>query len=200
MPVSGEIRTIDPRTLGVRELYTIMTSIIVPRPIAFVSSISESGVENLAPFSFFMGGGSNPPSLAFSPSMDRGGEKDTLVNIESTREFVVNTVHRPMVEGMNHTSQRLPSHESEWPGSGFTKLPSVVVRPSRVLESLAQFECRLFQVVRHGDGAGSARYVIGEIVALHVPEDLESVNLVSRLGGADYLDMGSPDRFTLPRP
>jgi flavin reductase (DIM6/NTAB) family NADH-FMN oxidoreductase RutF len=198
--VTGEYRTIDPAELGPRELYTIMTSIIVPRPIAFVSSVSPEGVENLAPFSFYMGGGSNPPSLAFSPSLDREGEKDTLRNIEATGEFVVNTVDRPMVDGMNYSSRRLPAHESEWPGSGFSKRSSTAVKPPCVAESLAQFECRLFQIVRHGEGVGSARYVIGEIVALHVPLDLGSLDLVSRLGGADYLDLAANVRFTLPRP
>jgi len=198
--VPSGFRTIDPASLATREIYALLTNIIVPRPIAFVSTISPVGIENLAPFSFFMGGGSNPPSVAFSPSMDREGEKDTLCNIESTGEFVVNTVHRAMADGMNYTSIRLPAEESEWPGSGFTRLDSQRVRPPRVAESLAQFECRLFQIVRHGDGLGAARYIIGEIVTFHVPEGPGTLELIARTGGADYLDLATESRFTLPRP
>lgn len=201
--------TVDFTKLPPREAYAVLTNLVVPRPIAFVSTISESGVLNLAPYSFFMAGGSNPPSLAFSPTVtSQGKEKDTLRNIRANGEFVVNTLHRAMSDGMNATSYAYDADQSEWPSSGFTPIESDIVRPPRVEESLAQLECRLFQVVDHGDGPTAARYVIGEVLRVHLrPEvltdgilDPAKVETIARLGGPDYLDTSSTLRFALPRP
>lgn len=181
------------------ESYAWLTRVIQPRPIAFVSTLGANGVGNLAPFSFFMAGGSNPPSLCFSPVLSGGGvEKDTLRNIRETGEFTVNTVGRAMAEGMNRTSVSMAPHESEWGPSGFTPLASEIVRPPRVTESLAQMECRLFTILEHGEGPTAARYVVGEVLRLHVRED--AFETISRLGGADYLDTATGERFTLDRP
>lgn len=191
------------------QLYDIMTFAIQPRPIAFVSTLDPNGVANLAPFSFFMPGGANPPSLALSVNRGGGGRrKDTLRNIEATGEFVVNTVIRPMAEGMNSTSYAYPAEVSEWEGAGLTPVPSIQVAPPRVAESPFQFECRLYQVVEHGEGAGAAVYVIGEIVELHLAKafwDQGSLRaadyaVLSRLGGAGYLDVGALETFDLARP
>jgi flavin reductase (DIM6/NTAB) family NADH-FMN oxidoreductase RutF len=201
--------TVDFATLPPREAYAVLTHLVVPRPIAFVSTISLEGVLNLAPFSFFMAGGSNPPSVAFSPTLtSKGLEKDTLRNIREQGEFVVNTVHRSMSAGMNATSVALGPDESEWPPSGFTPIPSELVRPPRVEESLAQMECRLFQVVEHGEGPTAARYVIGEVLRVHLRREVltegvldpSKVETIARLGGPDYLDTRRTERFELPRP
>lgn len=195
--------------LSWKEAYTLLTETIAPRPIAFVSTLSPEGVANLAPFSFFIVGGANPPSLAFSPVVGgAGGEKDSLRNVRATGEFVVNLVHREMAEGMNRASASMPPHESEWDVCGFATLPSERVRPARVAESRVQFECRLFQVVEHGDGPGAARYVIGEVVMVHVAAsliregkiDATAVESIARLGGPHYIDMGNLERFELKRP
>ena len=197
--------TLDLATLPPVELYRVLSDLVVPRPIAFVSTIDAVGRTNLAPFSYFMLGGSNPPSLCVSPTLGRGGaEKDTLANIRETGEFVVCLVRRTESEGMNAASAGLPRGESEWSRTGFTPLPSVLVAPPRVAECPAHFECRLHTIVDHGDGSGAARYVIGEIVAVHVADDLvgatDDFAPISRLGGADYLDLANGERFELTRP
>lgn len=196
-------------SLDWRKAYTLLTATVAPRPIAFVSTVSLSGVANLAPFSFFIVGGANPPSLAFSPVLGRDGvEKDTLRNVRETNEFVVNIVHRSMAEGMNRASASLPPHESEWEPSGFTPIASQLVKPARVAESRVQFECRKFEIINHGEGAGAARYIIGEVLMVHIAEELYAegevnpyaVEPIARLGGPGYLDVGGMDQFELMRP
>jgi flavin reductase (DIM6/NTAB) family NADH-FMN oxidoreductase RutF len=201
--------SLDLETMPHHESYALLTSFVQPRPIAFVSTISLSGVLNLAPFSFFMAGGSNPPSLCYSPALSgKSLEKDSLRNVRETREFVVNTVHRAMAQGMNAASASLDPDESEWELTGFTAVPSDVVKPPRVGESFAQMECRLFEIVHHGTGPSSARYVIGEVVRLHARADLwvdgildvARVEAIGRMGGKSYLDTGSLELFQLDRP
>ncbi len=111
---------------------------------------------------------------------------------------MVNSVDRAMAEGMNATSAALAPHESEWDLTLFTPLPSEVVRPPRVGESLAQLECRTFAVVPHGDGPSAARYVIGEVVRLHLHE--AAFETIARMGGPEYLDTATGERFGLNRP
>ena len=194
-----------PRELEGMEVYDLLTNLVVPRPIAFVSSVSADGVPNMAPFSYFNIGGSNPASVVFSPGTLPGGMgKDTLRNIEETREYVINLVTAEVVTGMNETSPNFPPEINEWEMSGLTPVDSDVVKVQRVKECLASFECRLFEVVAHGDGPGSANYVIGEVVKIHAQQaaldDLENFPAVSRLGGPHYLDLGSLKRFSLERP
>lgn len=207
--VGGSFSAINMSELGPTEAYALLTASIAPRPIAFVSTVSEKGVPNLAPFSFFVAGGSNPASLAFSPVLNGDGtEKDTLRNVRSTGEFVVNIVHREMAEGMNRASATLPYETSEWEVSGFTPIPSLLVRPNRVAESRVQFECKVFDIVEHGTGPTAARYVIGEVLTAHVDEafllesqiDADRLDTIARLGGSDYLDTGTMQRFRLSRP
>lgn len=189
------------------EAYEIMASAIVPRPIAFVSTVGASGIANLAPFSFFMAGGANPPSLSLS--INKGAEgrrKDTLRNIEETGEFVVNLVNRSMAAGMNATSKGYDPTTSEWPDSSFTTLPSLVVKPARVAQSPIHFECKLFQVVDHGEESGAAVYVIAEVVAFHVAEPhyedgrISGFDPISRMGGPNYLDVAAMEVFEMIRP
>lgn len=190
-------------------MYDLMAATIVPRPIALVSTVCPEGTANLAPFSFFMPGGTNPPSLAFSPTLGKDGvEKDTLRNIRETGEFVVNLVHRSMADPMNLSAKALPRDESEWEFSGLTMAPCSVVKPARVQESVVSFECRLVQVVGHGEGAGAARYVIGEVVAAHVDERFVQEDLptatgyrpIARMGGAWYFDTDACEPFEMRRP
>jgi flavin reductase (DIM6/NTAB) family NADH-FMN oxidoreductase RutF len=204
-----EYVSFDLEVLPARESYALLTAFVQPRPIAFVSTLGRSGVLNLAPFSFFMAGGSNPPSLCYSPTLtSTGAEKDSLRNVRETSEFVVNTVHRAMAEAMNQTSASVSSEVSEWEGSGFTPIPSHVVRPPRVAESFAQMECRLFEIVHHGTGPSSARYVIGEVVRVHTRAelwingrlDLEQIESIGRTAGSGYVDTGALERFDMERP
>lgn len=191
------------------EAYRILLHCVSPRPIAFVSSLSADGKPNLAPFSYFMAGGANPPSVAFSPSFNRHGEpKDTLRNVEETGEYVINVVSYAMREKMNRTSTEYPYGVSEWEPSGFTPAPSMKVRPARVAESLLAMECRLFQIVPHGGKPLSANYVIGEVVYFHVAEtlmrdgviDASQIDYIGRMGGDWYTRVTPEAMFEMPRP
>lgn len=197
-------RSINPNELSASQIYHLLVNLITPRPIAFVSTLSSSGVPNLAPFSYFQLGGSNPPSICFSPTLDaQAHEKDTLNNLKANGEFVVNLVNRKMAEEMNRTSLRLDPDESEWAETKFTKAPSIVIAPPRVLESPAQLECRVFTIIQHGDGPGAANYVIGEVVWVHLADSdlpLEQIRTLGRMGGSLYVDTAIPELFTLVRP
>jgi flavin reductase (DIM6/NTAB) family NADH-FMN oxidoreductase RutF len=200
-----ETQTLRMSGLSSEEIYGLLSATVVPRPIAFVSTCDKSGVENLAPFSFFMVGGANPASLMYCPTLgSHGQQKDSLRNVLETGEFVVNLVHREMAEGMNATSADFPPDLSEWKVSGFTPVPSVAVRPPRIEESLVQFECRLFRVVEHGDGPGAARYVIGEVLVAHLDRSIAAdpgiFRPISRLGGRRYLDLAELRGFEMQRP
>jgi flavin reductase (DIM6/NTAB) family NADH-FMN oxidoreductase RutF len=201
--------SVDLSELSPREAYSLLVEAVIPRPIAFVSTISAGGVPNLAPFSFFMMGGASPPSVAYSPTLNRDGRpKDSLRNVEETGEFVINTVHREIAEEMNRTSASYPSEVSEWDHSELSPIPSDLVRPMRVAQSLVQFECKVFQIVRHGSGPTSAAYVIGEVVRAHYASELfeegkirhGAIQLLGRVGRAGYLDLADSPTFDMERP
>ena len=144
---------IDPTDLPASDAYAIMLHCVAPRPIAFVSTLSLEGIPNLAPFSYFMAGGANPPSVVISPTTrPDGGKKHTQANIEATGEYVINIVTATIVEQMNQTSADYPDGYSEWEPSGLHPAASVKVKPARVAESPLAIECRLHSVVGHGSG------------------------------------------------
>jgi flavin reductase (DIM6/NTAB) family NADH-FMN oxidoreductase RutF len=199
----------DCARLSSTQAYRLLNHLVAPRPIAFVSTVSADGIPNLAPFSFFMAGGLNPPSIAFSPLTNSHGQpKDTLQNIRATGEFTINVVSDGMQERVNITSIDFESSTSEWEQASFTPAPTVKVLPARVSESLIAMECRLHQIVSHGDGASSANYVIGEVVYFHVAEHLmvngeidpTQVNYISRMGGDWYARVNIDSMFQLSRP
>src|SRR3954465_12808408 len=134
--------------MNVVEVYQFLVGAVTPRPIAWVTTLSPSGVANLAPFSFFNAFGANPPVVVFSPTLRRDGtKKDTLLNLESLGEFVLNAATAPLAERVNLTSKELPPDESEVPLAGLTTVPSVRVRPPRVAESPVNMECVVRQIV-----------------------------------------------------
>lgn len=189
--------------------YDLLIHAVAPRPIAFVSTLSSDGKPNLAPFSFFMAGGANPPSICFSPNTkEDGAPKDTLRNIRETGEYVVHIVSHAMGPGMSATSKALPHGESEWPLSGFTPIPSVKVKPPRVAEAPFAMECRLHAIMPHGTGGDAANYIIGEVVMFHVsPQvltdgkpDPMKIDCLARLGGPWYLRAVPDALFTMQRP
>jgi len=199
--------TIDPATTNTRTTYKLMIGMIVPRPIAFVSTVSASGVLNLAPFSFFTGVGANPPAVCFCPSNRAdGSHKDTLVNIEATGEFVVNVVPEAIAEKMNLCSGEYPPNVDEFALSGLTPVPSLVVKPPRVRESPAAMECRLLQIVRMSTRSDGGNLVIGEVVRFHVDDamisnyhiDPDKLEAIGRMGGPEYTR--TRNRFTMIRP
>jgi flavin reductase (DIM6/NTAB) family NADH-FMN oxidoreductase RutF len=199
---------VDTAGREVRLNYQLLISCIVPRPIAFVSTLSPAGTVNLAPFSFFNGVGGNPPAVMFSPCNSRMGKlKDTVVNLRQLGEFVVNTVPHAIAEAMNDASFEFPPDVSELEQCGFTALPSVHVKPPRVAESPVQMECRLMQIVPVGEGPLAANICIGEVLCFHVasgfqlPEgtvDISKLDAIGRLGGDLY--SFTRERFRMPRP
>ncbi|HKO22842.1 MAG TPA: flavin reductase family protein [Candidatus Eisenbacteria bacterium] len=204
-----KLREIDPAAVPSADLYALLTGIVVPRPIAFVSSLSSTGAANLAPFSFFNAGGANPPSLVFSTvTSGAGRDKDTLHNVRATGEYVVHIAPWNLREKMNQTSADYPPEADEFDLAGFTKAPSVKVKPWRAAECPIAMECRLFQIVRHGEGPFGAHYVIGEVVLFHVAESLlnglrvdsASIDAIARLGGPNYTRVTRDTVFAMPRP
>lgn len=208
-PTSEAFVGFDPAEMSVADAHRLLLHCVAPRPIAFTSTLSPDGRPNLAPFSYFMAGGANPPSVVISPLTTRtGGPKDTLRNIEATGEYVINVATYPIRERLNHASAEFPYGVSEWDEARFISLPSVRVRPARVAESPLAIECRLFQIVRHGSGPLSGNYVIGEVVYFHVARsvlqdgqvDARRIDYLTRMGGDWYARALPEAMFELPRP
>ncbi len=197
---------IDPETFG--NFYRVLTGVVVPRPIAFVSTLSVDGIANLAPYSFFNAVAPDPPTIVFSSSRRAGGKtKDTLTNVEQTGEFVVNVVVDEIAEAMNKTAAEFPVEVNEFEIAGLTEAPSIKVKAPRVAESPVNMECRLKQVVALGrDGENGNGLVIGEIVLLHIRDDLidghrinhQRLKPTGRLAGSMYCR--TDDIFELVRP
>ena len=198
---------IDPERMDPRDRYGLLISLIQPRPIAWVSTRGPDGSLNVAPFSFFTGIAGTPMTLCFAPVRNRHGQKkDTLVNVEATRQFVVNVVSRGLAEKMNQTSADYPYGVSEFEKAGLTPEPSARVKPPRVKEARAAMECELLQVVTLSEGPLGGSLVIGRVVHVHVDDaiwkderlDHRDLDTVGRLEGAWYA--GVKDDFELPRP
>jgi len=207
--MNSEFLNVDPAELSLADAHRLLLHCVAPRPIAFTSTISAEGIPNLAPFSYFMAGGANPPSVVISPLTDRNGQpKDTHRNIEATGEYVINVVTYEMREKMNYASAEFPYGVNEWEKAGFTSAASVKVKPARVLESPLSIECNLFQVVTHGQGHLSANYIIGEVVYFHISKSIMSddmldackVDYIARMGGDWYARANEGAMFELPRP
>lgn len=204
--------TFDPAECPTRDIYKLMTGIIVPRPVALVSTISRDGVANLAPFSFFSGVGALPPTVLFCPALrdsteaGTGERKDTLRNVEETGEFVINVVSDAIAAAANTTAAEVAFDVDEFALSGLTPVPSEVVRPSRVAESPAQMECKLLQVIYTGKAARSGVIVLGEVVRFHLREELvedfrvdpAGLDAVGRMAGNTWAR--TRDRIELIRP
>ncbi|TPX65849.1 hypothetical protein SpCBS45565_g04846 [Spizellomyces sp. 'palustris'] len=209
-PYHGETLTLDPLQLAKPSCYKFLISSVVPRPIALVSTQDpETNIVNVAPFSYFNVVCHDPPTLMVSINYGRNGKKDTLRNILSSSEFVVNTMSEHFVESANHTTTNYPPHTSELPDSGLTAVPSDVIRPPRIAESAVSFECKVSHVniLHNKEGNPTTGVVLGEIVRIHVKKgvyneeagivDLKEYRPVSRLGGVMYGRV--IDGFELPR-
>jgi flavin reductase (DIM6/NTAB) family NADH-FMN oxidoreductase RutF len=199
---------IDVDPANVVAVYRALVSVVVPRPIAWVTTIDLSGRVNLAPFSFFNAFGANPPIVVFSPTLRRDGtKKDTLLNLEQIGEFVVNAAVEDVAEKLNATSAELPRGQSEAEYAGLTLVASAKVQPPRVAESPVHLECRLRQIMSMGEGPIAANLVIGEVVLIHIEErvldakgqvDPRKLRAIARLGGSDYCR--TSDLFQMERP
>ena len=203
----------DPRSMPPPARSKLLIGCIVPRPIAWVSTVGADGVNNVAPFSFFMGVCNNPPTLAFSVGPRAGasethpvGTKDTVRNLEATGDFVVNVVDDTLAEQMNLTSGEYPPEVDEFQVAGLTATASVKVRAPRVREAPISLECRVAQILRVGRGPHSL--VLGEIVYFHLRDDLydratgridmKRLKPVGRLAGEMYTHVH--DLFEMKRP
>ena len=199
---------LDFTALRPRDAYGWMISTILPRPIAWVSTISADGHTNLSPFSFFQGVCAKPPTLLFTAVNNRTGlKKDTVRNIEATSEFVVNIVPYALAEPMNATSAGLPHGESEFAKFGIASAASVAVRPPRVAAAPVAFECRLDRIVLVGEGPSGANVVFGTILRAHIAEavlgadghlDPKKLDTIGRMGGDFYAR--TTELFTIHRP
>jgi flavin reductase (DIM6/NTAB) family NADH-FMN oxidoreductase RutF len=199
---------LDFTQLAPRDAYGWMISTILPRPIAWVSTISSDGKTNLAPFSFFQGVTSNPPTLMFVPVNTREGtKKDTVRNIEQVAQFVVNLVPFALAKPMNDTAALLPYGESEFSAFGIAAKPSERIRPPRVADAPVAFECALDRIVHIGEGPLAANVIFGRILVVHVADavlgadgkpDPAKLDLIGRMGGESYAR--TTDRFALKRP
>ncbi len=195
-------------TLEWQSAYKLMIGSILPRPIAFVSSLDKEGTANLAPYSFFTAICADPMLVCFSP-MRRGkdgSKKDTLENIESTKEFVINIVSEEFVEDMNHCAIEFDRGIDEFEQVGLTKKESITVQPPGVSESKVQLECVLHEVLHFGDHPGAGSLVIGKVECVRINDELyydgkidsEKLKPVGRLAGQMYTKPLS-DSFELIR-
>jgi flavin reductase (DIM6/NTAB) family NADH-FMN oxidoreductase RutF len=199
---------IQPDTLPWSEAYKLMTGAIQPRPIAFVSTIDEEGQANLAPFSFFTAICADPMMICFSPMRKEtdGGKKDTLRNIEKTREFVVNIVGEKIVHQMNDCAIEFGPEVDEFEEAGLTKVQSEIVKPPLVEESDVQLECVLHEILHFGEKPGAGSLVIGQVVNVHVKDelyhdgkiDVNKLEPIGRLAGPLYT-RAVADTFVLKR-
>lgn len=192
---------IDLRSIEARHAHDLLTSSIIPRPIAWVSSVSGGGDTNLAPFSFFTGVQWNPPVLAFSVvNRADGTQKDTVANIERTREFVINLVSVELLEPMELSARPIPCGEDERVVKGIRLIPSTTVKPCRIQEAKVSFECVLDRIVRVDEGANAGNLILGRVQLMHVQEDLvlggrevdwRGLNALGRLSGNRYCTIDS---------
>ena len=193
--------------LDYRETYKLLVSTIVPRPIAWVSTVDERGIFNLAPFSAFCPVSMKPAMVGFSVGAGRDGKmKDTLRNIEATQEFVVSMVTEGLAEPMNISSALFPADVDEFKEAGMTPVPADLVGAPLVAESPINLECRLNQILKFGQAPRINSFIIGEIVLFHIRDELYAdgevqmpkLKAIARLGGDFYCR--TRDTFEMKRP
>ncbi|GGG73195.1 flavin reductase family protein [Paenibacillus radicis (ex Gao et al. 2016)] len=201
---------IDPSGLSSRDNYKLLIGSIIPRPIAFVTTLSEEGVLNAAPFSFFNIVSSNPPLISVSVQRKNGDRKDTARNAIGKGQFVVHIADESFLEPLNATAASLPPDESEVEAAGLTPVVSVRIAVPGVAEARIRMECTLEQALELGgdaEGGPACDLLIGRVVAYHIADSLYDENghidprklqPVSRLAGHDYAGLG--DIFTVERP
>lgn len=187
---------VDFSTLPVEATHDLLTSALIPRPIAWVSTIDEHGGANLAPFSFFTGVTWNPPTLCFSVANRRDGSiKDTLRNVRATGCFVINMVSEDLASAMVATSGTFPPECDESREAGIHMIPSIRVSAPRVRQARVAFECTLDQVITVGEGACAGNLVLGAVKLMHVCDEIMTsegivdpvkLNVIGRLSGANY--------------
>ncbi|MCP4899124.1 MAG: flavin reductase family protein [bacterium] len=201
--------TIDPAEVSWIDVYRRLTEVVVPRPIALVSTVDGDGRPNLAPFSFFTVVSSNPPFLAFSPHRAgrSGAKKDTLRNLEVVGEFVVSITTRAIADRVNSCAATLPYGDSEFQYSGLTPSPAERVRPPLVSESPVSIECELVDLHSYGEEGGAGTLAVGRVVLVHLASEVldsegriaaDRLDAVGRMGS--NLWVGTSETFEMERP
>ena len=181
-------------------LYKLLTGTVIPRPIGWVSTIDNNGINNLAPFSFFNVVSEDPPHVMFSTVRTGNKNKDTLNNILDNNQFVVNLVTEEVVVQMNTTSQSVTSDIDEFELAGVTPINAIYIKPKRIKESLVHFECEMvhhYFIENHQNGG--ACIIIGKIITMHIDDtilmenyriNLDKYKPVARLAGSNYSKLG----------
>jgi flavin reductase (DIM6/NTAB) family NADH-FMN oxidoreductase RutF len=202
---------VDPKKHSVGQVHSYLLGAVVPRPIAFASTIDKDGNVNLSPFSFFNCFGANPPILIFSPAR-RGRDntvKHTYENVLEVPEVVINMVNYDIVQQMSLASTEYPKGVNEFIKSGLTPVASTLVKPPRVGESYASFECKVLQVIPTGLEGAAGNLVICEVILMHIKDEVldetgkidpAKMDAVARLGGDWYCRLSSEILFKVPKP
>lgn len=202
---------INPKEIAVGKMHSYLLGAVAPRPIAFASTIDKEGNVNLSPFSFFNCFGANPPILVFSPA--RKGRDNTTKhsyeNVLEVPEVVINIVNYSMVQQASLASTEYPKGINEFIKAGFTPVPSTMVKPPRVGESPASFECKVLQVIKTGEQGAAGNLVICEVILAHIKDEILDadgridpfkLDAVSRMGGDWYCRAQGEALFTVPKP
>lgn len=206
-----EFKHIDPKKVSVPEFHGYLLGAVAPRPIALASTVDKVGNVNLSPFSFFNAFGANPPTLIFSPArrVRDNSTKDTLANVKATKEVVINIVSYDIVEQMSLSSTEYDTGINEFVKAGLTELDSERVRPPRVLEAPASFECIVKEVIETGDEGGAGNLVICEVLLAHISENIldsngkidpNKLDAVGRMGGDWYVRANGNALFEIEKP
>lgn len=203
--------TVNTSELNPAQLQNYLQYAIAPRPICFATTIDKAGHINLSPFSFFNMFSTNPPMAIFSPArrVRDNTTKHTLENVLEVKECVINIVNYPMVQQMSLASTEYAKGVNEFDKSGFTMLPSQLVKPPRVAEAPVQMECIITEVIHMGDNPGAGNLIMAEIKLIHIKEEIldedgkidqAKIDLVARLGGDWYCRVTPESLFKVAKP
>ncbi len=204
--------SLDPKDLKTALLHQYLLHAVAPRPIAFASTVDKDGNPNLSPFSFFNVFSANPPVVIFSPARSgrTGATKNTLDNVREVPEVVINVVNFDLVQQASLSSTEYPKGVNEFVKAGLTEIPSVKIRPSRVMESPVQLECVVREVIELGTQGGAGNLVIAEVVMMHIAEEIldpetkmidqNKIDLVARMGGDWYCRASGNAMFKVAKP
>ena len=192
------MRVVDPKNTPTKDLHQYLLAAVSPRPIALASTLDENGRVNLAPYSFFNCFSSNPPILVFSSNrrVSNNTTKDTLHNIERTKEVVIHSVNYPIVRQMTLSSIEYPADVNEFEKAGFTAIPSDLVKPPRVKESPVHMECKVRDIITLGESGGAGHLIICDMVRMHISEEIfdadgkinpHKLDMMGRMGRSYYV-------------
>lgn len=199
--------TFNANEISAKDNYKLLIGSIIPRPIAFVTTMNQDQSINAAPFSFFNIVNNEPPMIAIAVQRSNGKRKDTAINIDNNGDFVVHITDKNNVADINETAAPIQYSDSELKRTTFTPISSTNIKTPGIKEASVRLECRLDQIVVLGSEENGADLIIGEVVTYHIEDDVYKegfkinaahLNAVSRLAGNDYATIG--DIYTINRP